>query len=133
MASKPIPLRENWIETRMREVLEEGDVCRLPGAGKPLPDLDQPYDPLWWGKRLVRRERLSVVPPALEMRRRVDRVLAEVRTLRDERRVRQRLEALNREIARANATTISGPETTVALIDVKAWIERRRQEREMPH
>jgi hypothetical protein len=28
------------------------------GAGKPIPDIDDPYDELWWVRKWVRRERL---------------------------------------------------------------------------
>jgi transposase InsO family protein len=45
-------------ENRIREAAEAGAFDRLPGAGRPLPDLDEPYDELWWVRRWLRRERL---------------------------------------------------------------------------
>lgn len=38
--------------------MEAGEFDDLPGSGKPIPDLDRPYDPEWWAKKLIERERL---------------------------------------------------------------------------
>ena len=43
---------ESWIEAQIRVAMEQGAFDNLPGAGKPLPNLDQ-YDPLWWVKQLT--------------------------------------------------------------------------------
>lgn len=45
-------------ENRIREAIEQGGFDNLPGAGKPLPDIDEPYDEMWWVRKWVRRERL---------------------------------------------------------------------------
>ena len=45
--------------------LGAGDFDDLPGAGKPMKDLGTDHDPDWWVKRLVEREQISVLPPAL--------------------------------------------------------------------
>src|SRR5262249_62272694 len=37
---------ETWIEAQIRVAMEQGAFDNLPGAGKPLPNLDQ--DPDWW-------------------------------------------------------------------------------------
>lgn len=50
---------ERIAENRIREAMEEGKFDGLPGLGKPLPDIDGPYDPMWWVKEWVRRERLG--------------------------------------------------------------------------
>ena len=34
------------IEAQIRVAMEEGAFDNLPGAGKPLPNIDQEYDPL---------------------------------------------------------------------------------------
>jgi hypothetical protein len=66
---------ESWIEAQIRVALEKGAFDNLPGAGKPLPNLDQEYDPLWWVKQLVQREQLSMLPPSLELLRKVENLL----------------------------------------------------------
>ncbi len=53
---------ETVVENRIRQAIEEGKFDDLPGLGKPIPDIDEPYDPLWWVRQWVRRERLG---PAL--------------------------------------------------------------------
>jgi len=122
---------ESWTEQKIRKAQEEGEFDGLPGAGKPLPDLDDAYDPLWWVEKLVQREQVSVVPPALQIRRRVEQELETVWALAHEVDVRARVGALNAEIARVNATTTSGPATSVAVLDVELvvqrWHERRRR------
>jgi len=46
-------------ENRIRQAMEEGAFDNLPGLGQPIPDIDEPYDELWWVKRLIRREKLG--------------------------------------------------------------------------
>ncbi|MEA2694022.1 MAG: hypothetical protein QOJ16_3409 [Acidobacteriota bacterium] len=46
-------------ENRIREAMENGEFDNLPGLGKPIPDIDEPYDPMWWVKQWFRREKLA--------------------------------------------------------------------------
>lgn len=46
-------------ENRIREAMEAGEFDDLPGLGKPIPDIDEPYDPQWWVKQWFRRERTA--------------------------------------------------------------------------
>jgi hypothetical protein len=48
-------------ENRIREAIENGEFEDLPGLGKPIPGIDEPYDPDWWVKQWFRRERLAQV------------------------------------------------------------------------
>src|SRR5262249_12353068 len=88
-----------------------------------------PYDPLWWIKKLLEREKLSVLPLALEVRAKVDRALETLGRLRREEEVRELVGALNADIARANRTTIAGPATNLAPLHVDTvaagWRRRR--------
>lgn len=43
-------------ENRVREAIEAGQFDDLSGYGKPIPDIDEPYDPDWWVKQWIRRE-----------------------------------------------------------------------------
>jgi hypothetical protein len=47
---------ETIAENRIRQAMEEGKFDDLPGTGKPIPDIDEPYDPMWWVKKWIRRE-----------------------------------------------------------------------------
>jgi hypothetical protein len=46
-------------DNRIRQAMEEGQLDDLPGLGKPIPDIDEPYDPMWWVKGWMKREKLS--------------------------------------------------------------------------
>lgn len=46
-------------ENRIRQAIEEGQFDNLSGQGQPIPDIDEPYDPLWWVKKWVRREQMG--------------------------------------------------------------------------
>ncbi|MBV9195450.1 MAG: DUF1992 domain-containing protein [Solirubrobacterales bacterium] len=60
---KPPGVRfETWIERQIRRAGERGEFDQLPGAGRPLPDLDRPHDEMWWVKQKLRRGR--VLPAA---------------------------------------------------------------------
>ena len=46
-------------ENRIRAAIEEGKFDNLAGEGKPISDVDEPYDPDWWVKKWIRREGMS--------------------------------------------------------------------------
>lgn len=121
--------RESLVERRIREAAERGEFDALPGAGKPLPGLDQPYDEMWWVKNLIEREQLSLLPPALELRREVERGLERTLGLASEASVRRAVKLLNVKICSANRTAHEGPATNLNVLDpdevVRAWQRRK--------
>jgi Domain of unknown function (DUF1992) len=120
---------ETWIEAQIRVAMKKGAFDNLPGAGKPLPNLGQEYDPLWWVKQLVQREQISMQPPSLELLRKVEQELATIEKLLDEATVRSRVAALNVEIAKVNATVMDGPPTRLGTLDVDQVVARWRRTR----
>jgi hypothetical protein len=120
---------EPWIESQIRAAMEGGAFDNLPGAGKALPDnLGDPYER--WAKQFAEREEASLLlPPSLELRRKVETELAAIETLHDEAGVRRRIEALNAEIARFNATVVEGPPTNLSPLDVDQVMARWRRAR----
>lgn len=50
-------MHEPWIERVIREAQEEGVFDDVPGSGKPIPDIDRPYDASWWARRWIGDER----------------------------------------------------------------------------
>ena len=118
---------ETWIEAQIRVARENGAFDNLPGAGKPLPNLDQVHDPLWWVKQLVQREQISMLPPSLELLRKVEKELAAIEKLDDEATVRRCVAALNAEIVKVNATVTEGPPTRLSTLDVDKIVERWRR------
>ena len=123
---------QSWIDQQIEEARSKGAFDNLPGEGRPLEDLDEVTDPAWWAKKLVRREQVSFLPPALEIRLKVERCLEELWSLDDEAQVREQLATLNAEIGKTNATVTSGPPTQVGLLDEDAIVERWRARREEP-
>ena len=119
---------ESWREELIRLAHEEGAFDNLPGAGKPL-DLGESYDPDWWVKKLVRRERVSLLPPALELLRKVEAEVERMWKLSREDEVRERICALNVEIARANARAAEGPPTRLAPLDADTIVAEWRAAR----
>jgi hypothetical protein len=120
---------ESWIEAQIRVAMEAGAFDNLPGAGKPLPNLDQEYDPLWWVKQFVQREKISMLPPSLELLRKVETELATIGKLPDEATVRGRIAALNVEIARLNATVVEGPPTRLGTLEADRVVAQWRRTR----
>jgi hypothetical protein len=121
---------ETWIDAQIRVAREQGAFDNLPGAGKPLPNLDQPHDPLWWVKQLIQREQVSMLPPALELLRKVEKELAAIGKLDDEAAVRGRVAALNAEIAKVNATVMEGPPTRLSTLNVDKVVALWKRARE---
>lgn len=113
---------ESWIEQQIREAQEKGAFDHLPGAGKPLPDLDEPHDPMWWVKRKLRDENLSLLPDALQVRLDLEKALQ----ARTESELREALADLNERIARLNSRATEGPPTSLAPVDIEAVVRRWR-------
>ncbi len=120
---------ESFVERQIREAQEAGQFDNLPGFGRPIEDIDEPYDELWWVKKKMRREKLSLLPPSLEIRRDVERTLDAVWRMTAETEVRRALAALNERIRRANFASVTGPCSTTMPVEVEDLL---RQWREKP-
>jgi hypothetical protein len=86
---------ESWREELIRLAREQGAFENLAGAGKPRADLGDRYDPDWWVKKLVQREKVSMLPPSLELLRKVEAEVERIWKLSDEATVREGIRALN--------------------------------------
>jgi hypothetical protein len=120
---------ETWIEELIHNAREAGEFDGLEGAGKPIPGITDPYDPDWWTKKLLQREKLTVLPPALELLRKVEVGLAALWSVRSETDVRSRVAALNAEIAKVNSRVVEGPPTHLASFDVDEIVSEWRARR----
>lgn len=118
--------REPWLESLLKKALAEGDVKNLEGHGKPLASLDGAYDPDWWLKDKMKREKLTSMPREFELRRKVEAEKDALLAVKDEAEVRRRLAAINAEIGQFNAHYVFGPTGTLGLVDVEAFLESWR-------
>lgn len=110
-------------EQEIQRAEQDGAFDNLPGAGKPLPDIDAPYDPMWWVKKFVKQQRLESMRPEFKLRVEIERTLEKLPTMPSEARVRATLSELNGRIRHANAT--AGTQR-VAPLDIEQCIARWR-------
>ncbi|MHC5051495.1 MAG: DnaJ family domain-containing protein [Planctomycetota bacterium] len=118
--------QETWIDKLIREAEQRGEFDNLPGAGKPIPGLDKPYDELWWVKQLLVREKLSLTPATLALRKDVEETLRRIGRAKSEETVRRLVEEINARIAEVNRKVTSGPPSTLAPLDPDAVVRRWR-------
>jgi len=97
---------ESYAERQIREAMERGDFDDLPGSGQPLGDLSTPYDPNWWAKGFLSRERAH--DRADEVRRVIRDELPRLRTAADQEVAQQRVLELSRM---AQAVDVHLPES----------------------
>lgn len=115
---KPPKVRwESWVERKIKESMERGDFDNLPGSGQPLPDLAQPYDELWWLRKKLREEKLSIDPPALTLRKEVDVVRRRIASAGTEAEVRRLVAAINERIVYVNSHITFGPPSDTVPLD----------------
>jgi DnaJ homologue, subfamily C, member 28, conserved domain len=117
---------ESWVEQQIREARERGEFDDMPGHGQPLPDLDRPRDELWWVRKKLRREKVSYSPPAISLRRELDEAHERMAAATTEAQLRAVVAAINERIRYVNSHTVSGPPTTVAVLDVEEAVQRWR-------
>jgi hypothetical protein len=70
-----------------------------------------------------------MLPPALELLRKVEKELATIETLPNKAAVRRQVAALNVEIAKVNATVVEGPPTRLGTLDVDQIVARWQRTR----
>ncbi|MFE7704899.1 DUF1992 domain-containing protein [Streptomyces sp. NPDC057486] len=113
---------ESWVDKQIRDSEERGDFSQLPGFGKPLPDIDRPYDEAWWIKAKMQREGVSVLPPALALRKEAEDVREAVSGARSEAEVRRMLTEVNEKIEAAIRRPPPGPLLNLRPFNVDAVV-----------
>jgi hypothetical protein len=120
---------ESVVDRQIREAQERGDFDNLPGTGRPIADLDQPYDENWWVKGLLRRENESGPGPLLALRKEIEGLRERVFRLKLESSVREIVTDLNRRIRGVAAAEHAELETVDLDTVLAAWREHRAARR----
>jgi hypothetical protein len=117
---------ESWIDRQVREATERGEFDDLPGAGKPIPNLDKPFDELWWVKDKLRREGLTYMAPSVALRKEAHDARRAALHARSDAEARRIIETINEKIRDANRSGIAGPPLMLVPYDVELIIGERR-------
>ena len=88
------------VERSIRDAIARGEFDNLPGAGRPIPDLDRQYDPDWWARRQLDEARAH--DAADDVRRMIRKELPFLRTMADRAAGAARMAELNVLIAEVN-------------------------------
>ncbi|MEU3655656.1 DUF1992 domain-containing protein [Streptomyces sp. NPDC032161] len=117
---------ESWVDKQILESEQRDDISRLPGFGRPIDGLAAPYDEDWWIKRKLRREGVSVLPPALALRKEAEGVREAVSRARTEAEVRRLLTEVDEKIRAAVRRPPPGPLLNLEPFDIEAMVEEWR-------
>ncbi|MBS2936218.1 DUF1992 domain-containing protein [Nocardioides sp. J2M5] len=128
-AAARIQHQATWVDQQVRLAMERGEFDDLPGQGKPIEDLGVEHDPDWWLKKLVERENIALLPPAIALRKEDAELEARLDAITVEREVRRELEDFNRRVVETRRQLQGGPPVVTPTRDVDAevaaWVERR--------
>lgn len=120
---------ESAIDRQIREAQERGEFDNLPGAGKPIPGIADPYDENWWVKNLLKRENVSVLPTSLALRKESSELAERVSRVTTETSVREIVADLNSRITAAQRGPVDGPPIVLHTVDVEDVVRAWRQGR----
>ncbi len=107
-AAQRIQQQQTWVDLQLRRAMDRGDFDDLPGAGRPIRDLGESHDPDWWLKRLVEREKITVLPASLQLRKDDAELDGRLDALSVEREARREVEEFNARVIRARYTPADG-------------------------
>lgn len=119
---------QSWVDQAISQAERQGAFDNLPGAGKPLRDVDTRTDPDWWVKGLVEREQLDLgdaMPGVMQLRREKSRLPETLAEMSDEAAVRAHLDDFNERVLadRRCPYAGSGSPPVVGRVDVDEMVE----------
>lgn len=131
-AAARIANQSTWVDLQIRQAMERGEFDDLPGKGRPIEGLGAEHDPDWWVKKLVERENIAILPPALALRKEDAELDDRLDRINIESEVRRELDDFNARVRRAIYTPPVGPSGPPMITqqrdvegDIEAWRERR--------
>lgn len=122
---------QTWVDRSIAQAERQGAFDDLPGAGKPLRDVDTRQDPDWWVRSLIERERLDLseaLPGVMQLRREKATYPEALLALADEAAVRERLEDFNERVLLDRRRPHAGPGSppVVGRVDVEEMVQAWR-------
>ncbi|MCK0111842.1 DUF1992 domain-containing protein [Ornithinimicrobium sp. F0845] len=121
----------SWVDLEIEQALRRGEFDNLPGAGKPIKNLEQ-NDPDWWVKGLIEREKLdlsSALPTVMALRQERRGFPESLAGISDEVAVRERLEDYNQRVLEDRRKPVVGPNppAVAGRVDVDEMVAQWRQ------
>jgi hypothetical protein len=117
--------RAQYVEVVIQQAIRRGDFDNLPGSGKPLANLGQAYDPDWWIRQKIERERITGLgPPALTLRAENAALDARLAAAPSERAVREILQDFNGRVIEARRQLLGGPPVVTPTRDIDQEVVR---------
>ena len=120
---------EDWVDQQINQATMDGQFDNLPGQGKPIPGLDQPYDDMWWVKQKINNEKLDATPPILRVRAEVEKFMEAFLSIYSEAALRRAIHELNHNIQVANKGPL-GPMQPQQPLDVEMLCQKWRQQQQ---
>ena len=126
--------RAQYVEITIQQAIRRGDFDNLPGAGKPIENLGGTYDPDWWIRQKIEREKITGLgPPALTLRTENAALDGRIDATNTEQRVRELLDDFNARVITARRQLQGGPPVVTPTRDIDAEVERWRERRAARH
>lgn len=121
----------SWVDVEIQQALRRGEFENLPGAGKPLKDVDS-SDPDWWVKSLIEREKLDMsaaLPTVLALRQERRGFPESLAGISNEVAVRERLADYNARVIEDRRKPVVGPNSPAIAgrVDVEEMVAAWRQ------
>ena len=125
---------QSWVDQTIDQAQRQGAFDDLPGAGKPLRDVDTRTDPDWWVKSLIQREQLDLsgaMPGVMQLRREKAAYPEALFALPDEAAVRAVVEDFNARVLADRRRPHAGPTSppVVGRLDVEEMVQAWREAR----
>lgn len=121
----------SWVDLEIQQAERRGDFENLPGAGKPLKNLDK-ADPDWWIKGLIEREKLDLsaaLPTVMALRQERRGYPESLAAIADEVAVRERLADYNARVLEDRRKPVVGPHSPAIAgrVDVEEVVAQWRE------
>jgi hypothetical protein len=118
-----------WIDVQIMKAQQEGQFDHLESPGDAFAGLDEPYDPDWWLKQLIKREGLHALPEMQVLKREVEDFRIAMPGIVSEDEVRSRILAFNVRIDAVNLTNSAPLSHDLSALDIECLVAAWRRAR----